>query len=84
MILWIAVVLFFLLFAVAENLFACAVCFGDPNSHLTLGAFAGVVFLFGIIFLVIGGIFAVAIFWMRRARLLEVQALLQKESSDIS
>jgi hypothetical protein len=84
MILWIAVILFFLVFAIAENLFACAVCFGDPNSHLTIGAFAGVVFLFAIIFLVLGGIFAVAIFWSRRARLLEVQALLHKDSSEVS
>lgn len=73
-----------ILLSATGDLLACAVCFGDPNSHLTLGAFAGVAFLLGVLLAVLGGIFAVAIFWMRRARLVEVQSILHKDSAKTS
>lgn len=60
----------------------CAVCFGDPNSPLTLGAKAGVFFLLGVIVLVLGAIVGVGIFWARRARLLEVQNILHQDSQN--
>jgi hypothetical protein len=72
------------LLTTAGDLLACAVCFGDPDSHLTLGALAGVAFLLGVLLAVLGGIFAVIIFWMRRARLVEVQAILHEDSGKTS
>jgi hypothetical protein len=66
--------------AMAQNTWACSVCFGDPNSPMTHGAIAGVAVLLGIVVGVMGGILAVAVFWNRRARLLRVQAALRGES----
>ena len=63
-----------------QDLWACSVCFGDPNSPIVHGAKAGVAVLLGIVGGVICGIAAVAIYWVRRARLLEVQAALRGES----
>ena len=66
-----------------QDVFACAVCFGDPNSPMTHGAKAGVAVLLGIVVSVLGGILAVAIFWMRRAKLLQVQAAMRGESANL-
>ena len=63
-----------------QDLWACSVCFGDPNSPIVHGAKAGVAVLLGIVVLVIGGIVGVAFYWVRRARLLEVQAAIRGES----
>jgi len=60
---------------------ACAVCFGDPQSPLTLGAKAGVLLLLGVVVVVLGGIVGVGIYWARRARLLEVQEILHGNSN---
>jgi len=51
--------------------FACSVCFGDPNSPMSLGAKAGVAVLLGIVFAVLSGILGITIYWIRRARMLE-------------
>ena len=63
-----------------RDLTACAVCFGDPRSPLTLGAKAGVFFLLGVVGFVLAAILAVTIFWMRRAKLVEVQNILHGQS----
>lgn len=63
-----------------HSVLACASCFGDPNSHLTIGAFAGVLFLLGVILAVLGAIFGVAIYWNKRAQRLEVQSILRRDS----
>jgi hypothetical protein len=63
-----------------QSLWACSVCFGDPNSPIVHGAKAGVAVLLGIVLFVVGGIVAVAIYWIRRARLLKVQAALRGET----
>ena len=47
---------------------ACAVCFGDPDSEMTKGAFAGVLVLFLIIASVLGGIIFTAVYWTQRSR----------------
>ena len=47
---------------------ACSVCFGNPNSSLTKGALAGVLFLLAVIVSVLGGILVTGIVWSRRAR----------------
>jgi hypothetical protein len=60
---------------------ACPICFGDPNSALTLGAKAGVFFLLGVVVVVLGAIVGVGIFWARRARLMEVQDILHGEAN---
>lgn len=49
---------------------ACSVCFGDPDSRLTAGAFAGVLTLMGIIGFVLVSIAGTGVFFVRRARLL--------------
>jgi hypothetical protein len=77
--------LFFILtlLLVRSDLFACSVCFGDPNSPMTHAAKAGVAVLLGIVGLVLCGIFAVAIYWIKRAKLLRVQAALRGESVEL-
>ena len=56
----------------AQSLFfACSVCFGDPNSSLTQGAKAGIVFLLVIVGMVLGAIVGIALYWAHRARMLE-------------
>lgn len=47
---------------------ACAVCFGDPDSNMTHGAFAGVLVLFGIIASVLAGVVGTGIYWAQRGR----------------
>lgn len=60
--------------------FACSVCFGDPKSSMVSGAKAGVAVLLGILTVIIGAILGMAFYWIRRARLLEVQAALRGEN----
>ena len=48
--------------------FACAVCYGDPNSLQVQGAEAGVLFLLGVIVSVLLSIAGMILFWARRAR----------------
>ena len=55
----------------AQPVLACSVCFGDPNSAMTLGAQAGVLVLLGVVGVVLTGIASLLIFWMRRAANLE-------------
>jgi hypothetical protein len=47
---------------------ACSVCFGDPDSGMTRGAFAGVMVMFGIIATVLGGVIFTAAYWTQRSR----------------
>jgi hypothetical protein len=75
--------LFLTILFVGQDVFACSVCFGDPNSPMTHAAKAGVAVLLGIVGLVLCGIFAVAIYWIKRARLLQVQAALRGESIEL-
>jgi hypothetical protein len=63
-----------------QDIWACSVCFGDPNSPMTHGAKAGVVVLLGVVVVVLGGILSVTFYWIRRARLLRVQAAMRGES----
>ncbi len=55
----------------AQPVLACSVCFGDPNSAMTLGAQAGVLVLLGVVGAVLTGLASLLIFWMRRAANLE-------------
>ena len=59
-----------LVFVVPQTVYACPVCFGDPNSPMTKGTSNGIAFLLGTVFFVQLG-FA-AMFWSfwRRARAL--------------
>ncbi len=54
---------------------ACAVCFGSPDSAMTQGAKAGILILLGVIGVVLMWIVAVTVFWIRRARRLQVDAV---------
>jgi len=69
-----------LLLSGSRSLWACAVCFGDPNSPMVTGAKMGVAFLLGVVLLVLGAIVGVGFFWAHRARLLRVEAALRGES----
>ena len=51
----------------ASPALACSVCYGDPNSTMTLGAKAGVLVLLGVVGVVLTAIASLLIFWMRRA-----------------
>ncbi len=51
----------------AQPVLACSVCYGDPNSSLSLGAQAGVLVLLGVVGTVLTGFASMLIFWMRRA-----------------
>jgi hypothetical protein len=59
---------------------ACAVCFGDPSSPLTIGAKAGVLFMIGVLGMVFGGILAAIIFFIHRSRIVRVQSILHGEN----
>jgi len=48
--------------------FACAVCFGDPESPLTKGALMGVYVLVGVVGFVLAGIAGTGAFWIQRSR----------------
>jgi len=50
---------------------ACSVCYGDPDSSMTLGAQAGVLVLLGVVGTVLTGLVALLVFWMRRAAQLQ-------------
>ncbi len=58
------------LFAVlaAQPVWACAVCFGDPNSDMVKGAKAGVIVLAVIVYGVVLTMVGVAGFWAFKAR----------------
>lgn len=47
---------------------ACSVCFGDPNSLLSKGAFWGVVVLVAFVSSVLAAILTTSFIWSRRAR----------------
>lgn len=51
--------------------FACAVCFGDPDSEMVHGAKAGVLFLAGLVYFQLMLFTSVIVFWMIRARKLQ-------------
>ena len=51
--------------------FACAVCFGDPDSDMIQGAKAGVLFLAGLVYFQLMLFTSVIVFWMVRARKLQ-------------
>ena len=57
---------------------ACAVCFGDPNSLLSKGAFWGVVFLMGVVASVLISIASTIWAWSRRAKKLNAGGNLTK------
>ena len=52
-----------------------------PCLALLFAALAGVMFLMSVIFLVMGSILGVAFYWIRRARLLQVQAAIEGKST---
>jgi hypothetical protein len=57
--------------AIGAAALGCATCFGDPNSPLTQAAKGGVLVMLGVVAFVLGGVAAVAIYWAKRARMLE-------------
>lgn len=50
------------------SVWACTVCYGDPNSLQVKGAEAGVLFLLGVIVTVLLVIAGMILFWARRAK----------------
>ncbi len=54
--------------AIGTPALGCAVCFGDPDSLMAKGAFAGVMVLFLIIGFVLTGVAGTAFFWLHRSR----------------
>ncbi len=52
---------------------ACATCYGDPNSSQSQGVTAAVWFMVGTIGVVLAGMSAVLLGFVRRARRLELQ-----------
>lgn len=47
---------------------ACSVCFGDPNSSESRGLVLAVYLLLGVVMTTLGGITAVALSWIARAK----------------
>jgi len=52
----------------ASPVFACATCFGDPESPLAKGALMGVYVLVGVVGFVLSGILATGACWIQRSR----------------
>jgi hypothetical protein len=55
----------------------------DPRSPLTHGALAGVLFMMAVVLAVLGSFAAVAFFWIRRARFLQVQSAIRGEKPEV-
>lgn len=51
-----------------RDAWACATCFGDPNSRMTVGVLWGVLVLVSVVVSVLASFTGMGIFWMRRAR----------------
>jgi len=60
--------LFSALLGSPKVLFACSVCFGDPDSTLTKSVIAGVLVLLGVVGFVLSGIATLIFVWVRRVR----------------
>lgn len=56
------------LFVTPEGVFACSVCYGDPESNMARGAVAGVWVLVGVVTFVMGGVAGTSLFWIHRSR----------------
>ncbi len=54
----------------SRSVWACAVCFKDPNSELVKGAQSGVLFLGILVYALLMGILGIAFTWYRRAKAL--------------
>lgn len=52
----------------ATPVYACAVCFGDPDSPMSKGLFMGMAVLLGVIVTVLIGIVGTTAFWFHRAK----------------
>jgi len=52
-------------------IFACSVCFGDPNSLMSRGAFWGALFLLGVVGFVLTSVASVIVIWAGRAKKLQ-------------
>ncbi len=63
--------LLLLLMLQSKDLWACAVCFGDPESQSTKAAKAGILVLLGVTVVVLSGIGGVIVHFWRRAKALE-------------
>ncbi len=57
-----------LLAVISEPVWACSVCFGDPDNPMTKGAAAGVWVMVGFIGFVLLGITGTVCFWYSRSR----------------
>jgi len=51
-----------------QQLKACAVCFGDPESDMARGAVAGMIVLASIVGFVLMGIAGTGLYWVHRSR----------------
>ena len=58
--------------AAPTDAWACATCFGDPDSLMAKGTRAGVFVLVGFIGFVLFGVASVGVFWFHRSRHLGV------------
>jgi hypothetical protein len=56
---------------ILSDFFLCAVCFGEPGSLMTRGAFWAAIFLLAIVGTVLASIAGTAFAWAKRARQLE-------------
>ena len=54
----------------AETVWACSVCFGDPESPMAKGVVAGVLVLVSVIGAVLLGVAGTGLFWVSRSRAL--------------
>ncbi len=53
------------------SILACATCMGSPDSPMTQAALGGVIVMFGVVAFVLAAIGGIAIYWTKRARMLE-------------
>jgi hypothetical protein len=58
---------------ISPPVFACATCYGDPDSPLTQGTIVGVWFLVAVIVSVLAGIATIGYTWHRKARSLNME-----------
>ena len=59
---------FFMWMGDVQQVIACAVCFGDPESDMAKGAVAGIMVLAGFIGFVLIGVAGTGVYWVHRSR----------------
>ncbi len=72
------------LLVASDQAWACAVCFGDPESKMAKGAVAGVLFLVGVVTFVLAGVVGTGLLWVHRSRRIDRGELIMSSGDAVN